>query len=132
MKGKHQSSQEEVLELGEYTFEILKVRDAKTKEGLPKAIIDLIVLGGPAKGKKLTHSVTFFPPHSPYGWITDAFLYAMGEEKDAETGEYSYDTDAWEGKKFLAASEPREYNGKMQNNVRRVRPAEAIQQEAPF
>ena len=124
MKGRQKSAAEVILPVGQYLFQIESVKDSQTKERIPKANLVLVVCGGDQDGERINHSVTFFPPGHKYGWITDQFLAAIGEQKDGETNEFVYDTETWPERKFMAGIEHGEYNGQAQNKLRSIKPAQ--------
>ena len=120
MKGTVKSNSDPILEIGEQAFEIEDKIDGKTQKGDPKVTLKLIGLDGPNQGRRIRHTVIFFPEGNSAEWIAKAFMSAIGVERNPETGEFEYDTDNWPGRKFKATVEHGEYQGQKQNNLRKI------------
>jgi hypothetical protein len=130
MQVKTSSGRDPILGVGEFHFEITSVKDGLTKNKDPKVTLGLIVLGGPKAGKRVNHSIVFFPEGHQMRWTASQFMAAIGIPKDEETDEYASDTADWVGKKFTAGVEEGEYNGEPQNKILRVK--KYAGEDAPF
>ena len=132
MKGSVSADTDPVLDVGTKVFEITETSDGKAKAGHLKVTCGLIVLGGADKGTRISHVVNFFEAGHAAAWVAKAFMSAIGVDRNPQTNEFEYDTDNWPGRKFVADVEHGDYNGQKQNKLRKIRPYNGQDTEAPF
>lgn len=96
---------------GEYTLEVKKVKEGKSKNQDYQITCDLEVVEGDHKGFPVKfHRVTFIPAtkNPKAAGMSLNFLKTLGQPHD---GTFRIEPDNWVGKKFQAYLEQSEWNG---------------------